>query len=75
MSPSPTGPAVKRALGRASNTYNWNVIGWQGSMTIRNQDYSSLDYSAQRCIFGPWSILSMDYSAPGGMEWNKGMEC
>ena len=25
-------------------------------------------------LFGHWTIQPLDYSAPGGMEWNKDME-
>ena len=36
-------------------------------------EYSALDYSAPG-LFGSWTIRPLNYSAPGGMEWNKGME-
>ena len=49
-------------------------------ITIRHPDNSApglfgtkVDYSAPG-LFGPWTIRPLDYSASGGMEWNKCMK-
>ena len=58
----------------APGLFGPQTIRLQGGLFGPRWTIWPLDYSAPG-LFGPWIIRPLDYySAPEGIEWNKGME-